>query len=133
MHGISGFWQDLARDLSGKGQFRLILQPAMAIVLGIRLGVADAKEGRRPFGWRLFTEHHQRWALFKESLSDAVLPLCLAFVMDSILQYLTRGYIRVVAALIVGGLLVWLPFIAARGFTNRFWRRTHRPLLGQKR
>jgi hypothetical protein len=128
-----GFWQHLAHDLSGKGQFRLILQPMMAILLGIRLGIADAKQGRKPFGWRLFTERHRRWALFKQSLSDAVLPLGFALVLDSILQYLTLGSVRPLGALIVGGLLVWLPFIAARGFTNRFWRRTHRAQLASSK
>src|SRR6185295_20358983 len=123
---MHAFWDHLMRDLSGKGQFRLILQPAMAILLGIRLGMADAKEGRKPFGLRLFTERHQHWALLKQSLSDAVLPLCFALVLDSILQYLTLGSVRPLGAVVVGGLLVWLPFIAARGFTNRFWRRTHR-------
>jgi hypothetical protein len=124
-----GFWADIARDLSGKGQFRLFLQPLMAILLGVRLGIADAKEGEAPFGWRLFTTRHRRWALFKRSLSDAVLPLAVALVMDAILQYLTLGFVRILGAFVVGGLLVWLPFIAARGFTNRFWKRTHHAQL----
>src|SRR3954467_2311955 len=110
MHDV-GFWEHLARDLSGKGQFRLVLQPAMAILLGIRLGLADAKQGKGPFGFRLFTERHGRWELFKESLSDAIMPLGFALVMDSILQYLTLHHIRLLTAFIVGGLLVWLPFV----------------------
>ena len=118
-------WHQIVHDLSGKGEFRLILQPAMAIILGIRLGRLDALEGRPPFGWRLFTTKHQRWSLFKQSLSDAMFPLLLAFVLDAILQYLTSHHVRIWQAVVVGTILVWLPFIAARGFTNRIWRRVH--------
>ncbi len=117
-----GFFETIARDLSGKGQFRLILQPAMALILGIRIGIADAKAGREPFVHQLVTHSQGRWALFKESLSDAVLPLMIALVMDSILQYITFGRIRPVAALVVGALLVWLPFVSSRALTNRAWR-----------
>src|SRR5262245_710875 len=124
MHDV-GFWESLVRDLSGKGQFRLILQPLMAILLGIRLGIAEAKKGEPPFGLRLFTERYHRWKLFKASLSDAVMPLGFAFAIDSILQYLTVQHIRPLQALVVGGLLVWLPFVTARGLSNRAWRRTH--------
>ena len=124
MHG-TGFWEHIARDLSGKGQFRLILQPAMAIWLGIRLGIVDAKGGREPFGVRLFEGKHPHWSEFRESMSDAAVPLMIAVVMDGIFQYLTLGRVRLLPALIVGGLLVWIPFGFARGFTNRFWRRQH--------
>jgi len=119
-----GFWEDIARDLSGRGQFRLFLQPAMALFLGVRLGIADARAGKAPFGFRLCTERHGRWALLRESMSDAVLPLTVALVVDAILQRLTLGYVRPVAALVVGAVLVWFPFVAARGLGNRAWRRT---------
>lgn len=120
-----GFWEGIVHDLSGKGQFRLFLQPAMALFLGLRLGIADAKEGKAPFLFRLFSTRHQRWELFKESLSDAAMPLILALVMDGILQYLTLNRIRLLQAIVVGTLLVWLPFTSTRGLTNRIWRRTH--------
>ncbi|HVG64293.1 MAG TPA: hypothetical protein VNA24_37375 [Hyalangium sp.] len=119
------FWEGLVRDLSGKGQFRLILQPAMALFLGLRLGIADAKEGKAPFLFRLFTTRHERWGLFKQSLSDAAMPLILALVMDGILQYLTLHHIRPLQAVVVGAFLVWLPFVMTRGLTNRIWKRSH--------
>ena len=116
-----GFFETIARDLSGKGQFRLILQPLAALILGVRIGIADAHAGKAPFLHRLITHRHQRWTIFKESLSDAVLPLVVALVMDSVLQFITFGRIRPVAALVVGALLVWLPFVVTRALTNRIW------------
>ncbi len=41
-----GFFETIARDLSGKGQFRLILQPLAALILGVRFGIADANAGK---------------------------------------------------------------------------------------
>jgi hypothetical protein len=115
------FFQTIARDLSGKGQFRLILQPLAAVILGIRIGIADANAGRPPFVYRLMMHRHQRWEIFKESLSDAVFPLVVALVMDGVLQYITFGRIRPVAALLVGALLVWLPFVCTRALPNGAW------------
>ncbi|MFL5346396.1 MAG: hypothetical protein ACJ8AT_16535 [Hyalangium sp.] len=120
-----GFWEGLVRGLSGKGQFRLILQPAMALFLGLRLGIADAKEGKAPFLFRLFTTRHGRWTVFKQSLSDAAMPLILALIMDGILQYLTLNRVRPLQAVVVGALLVWLPFSIMRGLTNRVWKHAH--------
>jgi hypothetical protein len=120
-----GFWDGLVRGLSGKGQFRLILQPTMALFLGLRLGIADAKQGKAPFLFRLFSTRQGRWALFKQSLSDAALPLIVALIMDGILQYLAFNRIRLLQAVVVGALLVWLPFSMTRGLTNRIWRHAH--------
>jgi hypothetical protein len=44
-----GFWDSIARDLTGKGQLRLIIEPLLAIVLGIRHGLTDARHGEEPF------------------------------------------------------------------------------------
>jgi hypothetical protein len=117
-----GFWEGIARDLTGKGQVRLIVQPLMAIILGIRLGMKDARAGSPPFLLRLFTEAG-RGKLLKQSLSDVMVPLALAFGLDLIFQYLTLGRVRPLAAVVVGALLVWLPFAIARALTNRFWKR----------
>jgi hypothetical protein len=119
------FWEGLVRGLSGRGQFRLILQPTMALLLGLRLGIADAKAGKAPFLFRLFTTRHERLALFKHSLTEAALPLMLALLMDGILQYLAFHHVRPMQAVVVGALLVWLPFTITRGLTNRIWKHAH--------
>lgn len=120
-----GFWEGVVQGLSGKGQFRLILQPTMAFILGVRLGIADAKEGKGPFLFRLFTTRYGHWELFKRSLSDAAMPLILALLMDGLLQYLTLHRVRPMQAVVVGALLVWLPFTITRGLTNRIWKHAH--------
>ena len=118
-----GLLDTVARDLCGKGQFRLILQPLAALILGVRLGIADANADMPPFLHRLATHPYQRWTIFKESLVDAVFPLMVALVMDGLLQHITFGRIRPLSAMLVGALLVWLPFVCTRALTNRIWRR----------
>jgi len=124
---LIGFMEDVVRDMtSGKGQLRLVIQPVLAIVLGARLGIADAREGAAPFLLRLATAGRDRAKLMKRSLSDVVLPLCMSIVLDGIIQHYTLGYVRPVAAVLVGMLLVWLPYSLSRALTNRASRRRHR-------
>jgi hypothetical protein len=122
----AGFWESIGQDLSGKGQLRLFVQPIMAILLGARLGVTDAKGGTSPFMRRLIESRYERWKLFGNSIRYVWMPLLLALAMDCVFQHLTLGRIRPLAAVVVGALLVWLPFTIARGMANRIWRRTHR-------
>ena len=118
-----GFWEGIVHNLTEAGTFRLVLQPLMAIALGIRLGIGDAKAGRGPFLFRLVKERHHHWGLFKQSLRDAALPLTVALIVDGILQMITLGYVRPMAAVVVGTILVWIPFTASRALMNRAWNR----------
>jgi hypothetical protein len=118
-----GFWDTLVRDLtSGKGQLRLLLQPTMALIFGIRAGIADARAGHLPFGRRVLAGAEPRGQLIKESIKRALSPLVLAFVLDVILQRVTLGRVRPLVAIIVAAILVWIPFLLVRGVTNRVWR-----------
>ena len=118
-----GFFSDLAHNLSGAGRLRLIIQPAVAIALGIRLGIADAHEGREPFGMRVFHARHGR---FRLAVSDVIIPFLIAMVIDGALQYYKLGHVRPVAAVLVAILIVWLPFAIARGLANRLSHSRHR-------
>jgi hypothetical protein len=126
-----GFFESIARDLTGRGMFggkfqiRLILQPFLAILLGLKFGIRDAKEGHRPFFQRLAAGDDHRGHLFKQSMRDAIIPLCIAFIIDSILQKMILGRIRPGAAIVVGALLVYLPFVIVRALANRAWTRRH--------
>jgi hypothetical protein len=111
---------------SGRGQFRFILQPLVAIFFGARLGIADAKEGKEPFLWRLITQSKGRAQLIKATATDLIVPFSVAVVVDGILQYLTLGYVRPLVALVTGAILIWLPYTMSRALTNRIVRRSGR-------
>jgi di/tricarboxylate transporter len=124
--GHVGVWDGMVRELtSGQGQFRLLLLPAVALVLGVRVGIADARQGYPPFARRLREGNEPREQLLKDAVKRALNPLALAFVLDVILQRLTLGYVRPLVAIVVAAVLVWIPFVIVRGVVNRFWRRSH--------
>lgn len=126
-----GFFEAIGRDLTGRGMFggrfqiRLILQPLLAFLLGVRFGLRDAKEGKRAFFMRLVEAQHDRWPILREGLRDAIVPLFIAFVIDGILQRIINGHVRPLAAVVVGALLVFLPFVIGRGLSNRIWTTGH--------
>jgi hypothetical protein len=127
-----GFLDGIGRDLSGRGlfggrfQIRLILQPLLAVVLGVRFGIRDAKHGSRPFFIRMVEAKDDRLKILKQGLRDAVIPLSLALVLDAVLQHMINGRVRPLAAVVVGSLLVWLPFLIVRSLTNRIWKHRNR-------
>jgi hypothetical protein len=126
-----GFFEAIGRDLTGRGMFggkfqiRLILQPLLAFLLGIRFGLRDAKAGKSAFFMSLVDAQHDRWPILRQGLRDAIVPLCIAFVIDGILQRMINGHVRPLAAVVVGALLVFLPFIIGRGLANRIWTLGH--------
>lgn len=123
---MGDFWQGILETLSGRGQLRLILQPTMAIIIGLRMGISDAKAGDVPFLMRLATEDRKdRRALAKAAGRKILIPFCIAIVLDGVLQYLTLGYVRPLAAVIVGLMLIFIPFAIARSLMNRMYRYRH--------
>ena len=64
------FWGELWSRVGGPLDFRLVLQPAMAIAIAIRAGVNDARSGRPPFLWTLFTDRRERKALLRNGWRD---------------------------------------------------------------
>jgi hypothetical protein len=126
-----GFWDSIVRDMSGRGMFggsfqiRLILQPLAAVILGIRFGIKDAKRGDLPFFQALLQDRGKRGDLLAKAARDAVFPLLVAVVIDSILQHMINHHIRPLASLVVGGVIVFLPFLIARALTNRIWTHGH--------
>lgn len=78
-----GLWGGIVEVASGRGQFRLILQPLIAIILG----VADAKEGRAPLLLRLFKASEHCAQIAKAAALDVIIPFSVAMVVDGILQY----------------------------------------------
>jgi hypothetical protein len=59
--------ENLIGRVSGPMKFRLLLRPAMAITFAIRDGLKDAREGRVPYFWAIFTTPGHRKALLREA------------------------------------------------------------------
>ena len=93
----SDFFGDMLARLHGPGRFRFILQPTVAILLGIRDGGKDAREGARPFLWGLILHKELRPQLLKHMLTSVGNLVSIAILLDIISQYIA-GRRRVGAA-----------------------------------
>ena len=115
------FLRDLPKRLKGPGRFRFILQPAVAIFLGIRAGVADAKARKRPYILGLLVDHGQRQAMVKEAFAALSTLIAVAILLDCVSQFLILRRIFPGPALIVGPVLIAFPYSLSRALSNR-WR-----------
>ena len=117
------FFADLLARLSGPGRMRFILQPTVAIVLGARDGVKDARAGLRPFIHALAFHGGHRAALLRNMFASIRNLVAIAILLDVVSQYLIFREIHPGAALLLGPVLIALPYALSRAFTNRIARR----------
>ena len=121
------FFEDLPRRFSGPGRLRFILQPLVAILLGVRCGLADAKSGQSPFIFALLFHAHKRKELLRSGITAVGHVLAFGILLDAVAQWIIYGQIHPGAALVIGPLLVWIPYASARGLTLRLARRLQPP------
>jgi len=118
--------QHLAEMVGGPGYFRFFLQPVIAIVLGIRLGLRDWRFGHPVYLFGLIRIREARWRRIREGTRAVALPLVVALVAACAFQYVIRSRIFVGYALLYAILFVLVPYLAARGFGYRLARRISR-------
>jgi hypothetical protein len=119
------FIEGIPKRLSGVGRFRFILQPLVATALGIRSGIADARSGRPPYLFGILFRRKFRAELLKSGFATTVNLLLMGILLDSISQWIIFGTSYPGAALVVGPVLVMLPYGMARALTNRFCQLCH--------
>jgi len=122
------FLEDIPKRLTGPGRFRFILQPAVATILGIRSGLADARAGRPPYLYGVLFHRGLRRELMKSGFESVVNLLLMGILLDSIFQWVLFGSSYPGAALVVGPVLIVAPYTIARALSNRL--RGMRPCAG---
>jgi hypothetical protein len=113
--------QLLAR-VSGPMKLRLLLQPAMATFLAIRSGLRDAREGKPPYFWSLFTNPAERVDMIKNGWKSIGKVCILAFLLDVVYQIIEIHFVYLGEAIIVAIVLAILPYLILRGPVNRLAR-----------
>jgi hypothetical protein len=116
------FLEDIPRRLTGPGRFRFVLQPLMAIPLGIRSGRDDARTGQLPFLSAVLLHPLRRRDLLKSAFQVIVNVVLVGILMDSLFQWVLFGTSYPGAALVVGPVLIALPYAVARSLSNRIVR-----------
>jgi hypothetical protein len=113
------FLEDLPRRLTGPGRLRFIIQPATAILLGLRAGIADMHAGRPPYLMALLRHAEHRRAMFTEMFRQVANLVLIGILIDMIAQWLMLGQAYPAAALVVGPILICLPYSVARALGCR--------------
>lgn len=126
MEGNGDFFNTLVARFTGPMSFRFILQPVVAVILGIRDGGRDVKAGASPYALDFFTHPEHRRDLLKNAGTTILIPIIVGIVLDAIVQFMIFKAFFPIQSIIVGSLLLGIPYILFRGLTNRFISRKNR-------
>jgi hypothetical protein len=113
------FFEDLWARLSGPGRLRFILQPTAAILLGVRDGKRDSRVRCPPFLLGLIFRRIHRSDLWRSGISSVRDLVAIAVILDLICQILIFREIHPGAALLLGPVLIAVPYSLSRALTNR--------------
>ena len=116
------FFDDIAARFVGPGRLRFILQPLMAIFLGLRDGIKDAHELTPPFLSSLVFSRAHRKTMWRQAITSTSDRIAIAILLDLLAQALIFGEIRPGVALVLGPILIAVPYATARGVANRVTR-----------
>ena len=108
--------------LTGPLHLRMIFQPLMGCIFGIRDGWKDAKAGRPAYFWAIFTGNVKRKEFLRDGLKSVEKILILAAVLDLVYQYIALGRVRLGPTFVIAVLLAFVPYLLIRGPVNRILR-----------
>ena len=103
----------------GPMKLRLILQPTMAAIFAILAGLKDAREGRPPYLWSVFTNSADRHDMLRHGWKDVRKIFIVAFVLDVVYELIVFHWVFPVQALLVAFVLAIVPYVVIRGPITR--------------
>jgi uncharacterized membrane protein YidH (DUF202 family) len=122
---LSRGWEHLLDRVGGPLTFRLLIQPAVAVVLAIRAGLEDAREGRPVYCWAIATDAVHRRYLLRHGWQHVGNVFIVAMILDVIYQLVVLHWVYPGQMLIVATTLAILPYMVVRGLTNFLATQTH--------
>lgn len=120
---LTRFCENLLSRPAGPMKFRFVLQPAMSIFFAVRGGLQDARAGKPPYFWAMFTDPTARAELLREGWKSVGKIFILAIVLDCIYQVIVLHFIYPLEAVVVAVVLAFIPYLIVRGPVNRIARR----------
>ncbi len=120
---MDDFWtrvaDNMAARVTGPMQLRLLLQPIMASIFAIRSGLADAKAGKPPYFWALFSDPVHRAEMVKDGWKSVGTVFVLALILDVIYQIVATRFVYPGEAVTTALLLAIVPYLILRALVNR--------------
>lgn len=114
---------DMIDRVSGPMKFRLILQPVMAAIFAIKSGLGDARTGKPPYFWALFTDPAHRGDMLRDGWKSVGKVFILAMVLDVIYQITVARFVYPGEVIVVAFLLAIVPYLLLRGLVTRLARK----------
>ena len=116
---LTSFAADLIGRIDGPMQFRVYIQPLMAIAFAIRDGRKDAHEGRAAYGFALLTDAKHRTYLLRDGWKGISRVFVLAYLIDIVYQFVALDGWHPLQAFTTAVLLAIVPYVLLRGPVNR--------------
>src|SRR5271170_4144268 len=107
---LSRMFENLVGRVQGPMRFRFVLQPLMAVIFAMLDGRKDAREGRPPYFWSLFTDPRNRRALLVHGWKSVGKIFILAVILDTVYQVWQLHWFYPGEALLVAVLLAIVPY-----------------------
>lgn len=117
------FLSDMIDRVSGPMKFRLVLQPLMAAIFAIKSGLNDARTGKPPYFWALFSDPDHRAAMLRDGWKSVGKVFILAMVLDVIYQIIELRMVYPGQVIAVAVLLAIVPYLILRGLVTRLARK----------
>jgi hypothetical protein len=114
---------DMAARVSGPMKFRLLLQPVMASIFAIRSGLADARAGKPPYFWSLFSDPAHRADMLRDGWKSVGKVFVLALILDVVYQIVATRFVYPGEAIVTAVLLAIAPYLLLRGLVTRVVRK----------
>jgi hypothetical protein len=114
--------EELPQRFTGPGRLRFILQPMIAIVLGIRGGLADTKAGNPPYLFGLLSGAGRRRELLRSGVAAIRNLVAMGIIMDIVFQLVLYRSVHPGAAVVIGPILICFPYAVSRALTTRVTR-----------
>lgn len=119
-------FENIVARTSGPMHIRLLLQPTMALIFGIRDGIRDAREGNPPYFWAIFAQPGRRRDLIRSGWKSIGKVFVLAVILDAIYQLIALHWFYPGEALLTAFTLACIPYLLIRGPVNRMLRQKRR-------
>lgn len=123
---IGHVWRDFLARTTGPMWFRLILQPAVAVVFGVRAGLRNARRAAAENHPVRASEPGYRRTMFRQAVRDVGLMFLVGVGLDAIFQLIALRAFYPLEAVLVGFLLVALPYQIVRTLVSRLASRRGR-------
>jgi hypothetical protein len=111
--------ENMIDRISGPMHLRILLQPMMAAVFAVIAGLKDARTGKPPYFWSLFTDAAHRREMVRDGWKSVGNVFVIAMLLDVVYQVVVQRFVYPGEVVVVAVLLAIVPYLVVRGVVTR--------------